>query len=139
MAKKKGKRTVFILIGVALATFGIGYLAIKWRDIFPKKPTESGTTPTTGITLPSGKGCTNPSFFLANDKLPLKKGSKGTKVEVTQSYLLKLGADLGKGGADGLFGCYTLRELIKYENVEQVSSALYTEIYRKETGEIKFF
>jgi len=121
--KKKDKRTVFILIGVALATFGIGYLIIKWGDIFPSRP-KPGAKP------PSDKDCVNPSFIGANDNLPLIFGSKGTKVEQLQRYLLQRGSDLGAGGADGKFGCYTLKALRQYESKEQIDSNMYDNLIK---------
>ncbi|WP_420808515.1 peptidoglycan-binding domain-containing protein [Clostridium cuniculi] len=46
--------------------------------------------------------------------LTLKKGSKGNITKLLQQKLISLGYDLGKYGADGVFGTDTYNAVVKF-------------------------
>lgn len=50
-----------------------------------------------------------------NDRPILKKGDRGETVKAWQMYLKELGYDIGKAGADGIFGNATEQAVMKYQ------------------------
>ena len=54
------------------------------------------------------------------NKIPLKRGSRGSKVKEVQEYLLALGFDLGPMGADGKFGKRTRAAVRDFQKREEI-------------------
>jgi len=109
MAKNTNK-----IIAGALVVVG-GYFVYKYfakKTKLPAKPNQQ-PTPT------GGGGVVTP----ANDKYPLKRGSRGKLVSSVQQWLLKIDKNaLPKFGADGIYGAETEVAVEKYLGKKTVDS-----------------
>jgi hypothetical protein len=94
------------IIAGALVVVG-GYFVYRYftkKPLLPTKPKEEPITP------PTGGGTVS-----ANDKYPLKRGSRGKLVSSVQQWILKIDKNaLPKFGADGIYGKETEAAVEKY-------------------------
>lgn len=101
-----------ILAGAA-AVVGIYFVYKYFRKPKPKKPAQATQTTTGSTTTPPA----------ADNKYPLKRGSRGKLVASVQQWLLKIDKNsLPKFGADGVFGKETEDALKKYLGKSSIDS-----------------
>ena len=119
MAKKKGKKGLYIGIAVGVIALGVGgwYFMKKRKE---KKMMMSMPPPTTsgGGSSSSGGGSS-----YSSSGFPLKKGSGGSEVKALQKYL----NSVGKYGlvVDGKFGSKTADALKRWNGKTSVSEGYY--------------
>jgi hypothetical protein len=108
MAKNTNK-----IIAGALAVVGVFFIVRYFR----KKPAEAQAPTTPAET---GGGTSTP---VANDRLPLKRGSRGKNVAAVQQWILKIDKNaLPKFGADGVLGAETEAALEKILGKKTIDS-----------------
>lgn len=94
----------YIGIGALLSDDGEGFNVEKEDPPTPAPDPKPGPSP-----APKPKPRRN------RNKIPLKRGSRGSKVKEVQEYLLALGYDLGQMGVDGKFGRRTRAAVRAYQ------------------------
>ena len=99
----------YIGIGTYLSADGKSFDVTKPDPPTPAPDPKPGPSPT-----PKPKPRRN------RNKIPLKRGSRGSKVKEVQEYLLGLGFDLGPMGADGKFGKRTRAAVRDFQKREEI-------------------
>lgn len=99
----------YIGIGTYLSADGKSFDVTKPDPPTPAPDPKPGPSPT-----PKPKPRRN------RNKIPLKRGSRGSKVKEVQEYLLALGFDLGPMGADGKFGKRTRAAVRDFQKREEI-------------------
>ncbi|HBF89373.1 MAG TPA: hypothetical protein DDX39_12095 [Bacteroidales bacterium] len=132
MATQNNKKKKLILIGLGTAVAGIlGYFG--WQYFSNRN---SNTEMQDDFPLPSPQADDfSPNNIIArNDEFPLKRGSKGQRVQAVQEALIaKYGKSiLPKYGSDGDFGSETVAALKKAGLPESIDEATYNSITKSE-------
>ena len=123
---------------IGLGVVGVGALGVGGYFFYKKviKKSPKVTSPDLGkvasYLAPSSSSTTSSSWKA--ESFPLKEGMKGEKTKIVQSYLSKLGFDIGSAGADGKFGTKTKTALLKRRPNDkgEVTEKEYTNIKNRE-------